>query len=36
VLDRAIAQHRKPRSITVDHGTEFTCRALDGWRTAAL
>ncbi len=30
-LDRAIAKHRKPRSITVDHGTEFTSRALDDW-----
>jgi putative transposase len=30
-LDRAIARHGKPRSITVDHGTEFTSRALDDW-----
>jgi putative transposase len=30
-LDRAIAVHGKPRSITVDHGTEFTSRALDDW-----
>ena len=30
-LDRAIAQHGKPRTITVDHGTEFTSRALDEW-----
>lgn len=30
-LDRAIALHGKPRSITVDHGTEFTSRALDEW-----
>jgi len=27
-----VAQHRPlPRSITVDHGTEFTSRALDQW-----
>ena len=30
-LDQAIARHGKPRSITVDHGTEFTSRALDDW-----
>ncbi|MDA8118723.1 MAG: integrase core domain-containing protein [Gammaproteobacteria bacterium] len=30
-LDRAIAQYGKPHSITVDHGTEFTSRALDEW-----
>jgi putative transposase len=30
-LDRAIADHGKPRSITVDHGTEFTSRVLDEW-----
>jgi putative transposase len=30
-LDRAIAKHGKPRTITVDHGTEFTSRALDDW-----
>jgi putative transposase len=30
-LDRAIAEHGKPRTITVDHGTEFTSRALDEW-----
>lgn len=30
-LDRAIAAHGKPRSITVDHGTEFTSRVLDDW-----
>jgi putative transposase len=29
--DRAIARHGKPRSITVDHGTEVTSRALDEW-----
>ncbi|MBX5461860.1 MAG: hypothetical protein IRZ28_12330 [Steroidobacteraceae bacterium] len=26
-LERAIAAHGKPKSITVDHGTEFTSRA---------
>jgi putative transposase len=30
-LDRAISQHGKPRTITVDNGTEFTFRALDEW-----
>ena len=30
-LDRAIAKHGKPQTITVDHGTEFTSRALDEW-----
>ena len=30
-LDRAIAEHGKPKTITVDHGTEFTSRALDDW-----
>lgn len=30
-LERAIARHGKPRTITVDHGTEFTSRALDEW-----
>jgi len=30
-LDRAIAQHCKPRSITVDHAAEFTSRAFDEW-----
>ena len=28
-LDRAVILHGKPRSITVDHGTEFTGRASD-------
>jgi len=28
-LDRAIAEHGKPQTITVDHGTEFTGRVLD-------
>jgi putative transposase len=27
----AIERHGKPRSITMDNGTEFTCRALDKW-----
>jgi putative transposase len=30
-LDRAIAKHGKPHTITVDHGTEFTGRILDDW-----
>ena len=30
-LDRVIAEHGAPVSITVDHGTEFTSRALDEW-----
>lgn len=30
-LDRVIAQHGTPVSITVDHGTEFISRALDEW-----
>jgi putative transposase len=30
-LDRAIAKHGKPQTITVDHGTEFTSRVLDEW-----
>jgi len=30
-LDLAIADHGKPRSITVHHGTEFTSRVLDDW-----
>jgi putative transposase len=30
-LDRAIAEHGKPHTITVDHGTEFTGRVLDDW-----
>ena len=30
-LNRAIARHGKPKTITVDHGTEFTSRALDEW-----
>jgi len=30
-LDRAIAAGAVPRSITVDHGTEFMSRALEDW-----
>ena len=30
-LDRAIADGQPPRSITVDHGTEFMSRALKDW-----
>lgn len=30
-LDRAIARAGTPVSITVDHGTEFTSRALEDW-----
>jgi len=30
-LDRALATGPRPRSITVDHGTEFLSRALDDW-----
>ena len=28
-LERTIARHEQPTSITVDHGTEFTSRALE-------
>ena len=35
-LDRAIAEHGKPRSITVDHGTEFTSRVLTSGRTSGV
>jgi putative transposase len=31
VLDRAIARTGTPLSITVEHGTEFTSRALEDW-----
>jgi putative transposase len=31
ILDRAIGQGPAPRSITVDHGTEFMSRALEDW-----
>lgn len=30
-LSRVAKQHPLPRSITVDHGTEFTSKALDQW-----
>ena len=30
-LDRAIGRGQPPRSITVDHGTEFMSRALEDW-----
>jgi putative transposase len=30
-LDRAIERHGQPKTITVDHGTEFTSRAMDEW-----
>lgn len=30
-LDRALASPPVPRSITVDHGTEFMSRALEDW-----
>jgi putative transposase len=30
-LDRAIERAGTPLSITVDHGTEFTSRALEDW-----
>jgi putative transposase len=30
-LDRALADGPGPRSITVDHGTEFQSRALEDW-----
>jgi len=33
-LDRAIAEGAPPRSITVDHGTEFMSRALEDWAFA--
>ena len=30
-LDRVLEDTRRPRSITVDHGTEFQSRALEDW-----
>ena len=30
-LDRVLASTQRPRSITVDHGTEFQSRALEDW-----
>jgi putative transposase len=31
VLDHVLGTHAAPRSITVDHGTEFQSRALEDW-----
>jgi putative transposase len=31
VLDRVLGDRPRPRSITVDHGTEFQSRALEDW-----
>src|SRR5690349_17627565 len=31
VLDRVLSDKSGPRSITVDHGTEFQSRALEDW-----
>jgi len=33
-LDRVLGRGTAPRSITVDHGTEFTSRALEDWAYA--
>jgi putative transposase len=33
-LDRVLASGPAPRSITVDHGTEFMSRALEDWAFA--
>ena len=33
-LERALAEKEMPRSITVDHGTEFMSRALEDWAFA--
>jgi putative transposase len=33
-LDRALTGGTMPRSITVDHGTEFMSRALEDWAVA--
>jgi len=33
-LDRAITSYGKPKSITCDHGTEFTSRVLEDWAFA--
>ena len=36
-LDRGrIAEHGKPGSITVDHGTAFTSRVFNEWRTSRV
>ncbi len=34
LLDRWVAAHGAPETITVDHGTEFTSKALEAWREA--
>ena len=34
-LDRALNGGQPPRSITVDHGTEFMSRALEDWAYSA-
>ena len=34
VLNRVIAKHGKPRTITLDNGTEFTSRHFDAWAWA--
>jgi len=31
VLDHVLGEGQRPRSITVDHGTEFQSRALEDW-----
>jgi putative transposase len=31
ILDAAAQRRPLPKAITVDHGTEFTSRALDDW-----
>jgi len=31
VLERVLGEGQRPRSITVDHGTEFQSRALEDW-----
>ena len=31
MLDRVLSRGRSPRSITLDHGTEFQSRALEDW-----
>ena len=31
LLDRWVAAHGAPETITVDHGTEFTSKALETW-----
>jgi len=34
MLERAANQHRYPRMITVDNGSEFASKALDAWPTS--